>query len=202
MPETEALLDPHVRRAANGELADARVRRIATADLTDDDIQAIRGLLWDAFAGDEEPFTEADWQHALGGMHFVLDLHGVIVAHASVVERELHVADVPLRTGYVEAVATDPRQQGRGLGTRVMAEVTASIRDAYGLGALGTGAHHFYERLGWTTWRGPAFVRAPGGPRRTPDEEGYILVMTTRATPPSLDLDAPLSCDWREGDVW
>ena len=66
---------------------------------------------------------------------------------------------------------------------------------------LGTGEQHFYERLGWRTWRGPAFVRTPDGARRTPDEEGFILVLETVTSPP-LDLDAPISCDWRPGDVW
>ena len=66
---------------------------------------------------------------------------------------------------------------------------------------LGTGRHRFYERLGWQTWRGPTSVRAPEGMQRTPDEDGYILVLTTPSSPP-LDPAAPISCDWRVGDVW
>ena len=67
----------------------------------------IRRLLDAAFGDDEEErFTEADWDHSVGGVHFVLDDDGPIVSHASVVERELHVAGRPFRTGYVEAVAT------------------------------------------------------------------------------------------------
>src|SRR5207245_10210806 len=45
-----------------------------------------------------------------------------IVAHAAVVARELHVGGRPVRTGYVEAVATDPHRQGNGFGSRVMTE--------------------------------------------------------------------------------
>jgi aminoglycoside 2'-N-acetyltransferase I len=134
-------------------------------------------------------------------MHFVLDHDGVIVAHASVVERELHVGGRPVRTGYVEAVATAPDRQGAGLGSRIMADVTAYIRDRFELGALGTGRHSFYARLGWQTWTGPSFVRTPHGPRRTPDEDGYILVLGTPSSPP-FDLSASISCDWRRGDVW
>ena len=121
--------------------------------------------------------------------------------HASVVERELHVGDRALRTGYVEAVATAPDRQGQGFGSIVMTDATAYIRETFELGALGTGRHAFYERLGWRTWRGPAFVRTPDGARRTPDEEGFILVLETVMSPP-LDLDSPISCDWRPGDVW
>lgn len=162
---------------------------------------AIRAILWAAFPPGEEGFTEDDWQHALGGTHFLLEIDGAIAAHGSVVERELHVGGVPLRTGYVEAVATDPARQGRGLGTRLMTDVNAHIRAEFEVGALGTGSHHFYERLGWMTWQGPSSVRTAHGLERTPDEDGYILVLATPASP-ALDLHAPISCEWRPGDVW
>ncbi len=124
-----------------------------------------------------------------------------MAAHASVVERTIHVGDRPLRTGYVEAVATAPEQQRRGLGTLVMAEVGAIIRDGYELGALGTGVHPFYERLGWITWRGPTAVRTTDGLLRTPDEDGFIMVLPTPMSP-ALDLEATISCDSRPGDAW
>ena len=178
-----------------------RVRRVPTDELTTAEVSALRALLWAAFPPGEEGFTEEDWQHALGGMHFLLDDDGAIVAHASVVERELHVAGRPLRTGYVEAVATTPAAQGRGLGTIVMRDVTAYVRDEYELGALGTGVHRFYERLGWETWRGPSAVRTVEGLVRTPDDDGYIMVLRTR-TSPALDPVSPISCEWRPGDVW
>ena len=183
-----------------------RLRRVLTGDLTAAEIAAIRGLLWAAFEADEsyesaEPFSEDDWQHGLGGTHFVLDLDGEIVAHASVVERELHVDGRPLRTGYVEAVATAPDRQGRGLGSIVMADASAYIRERFELGALGTGRHSFYERLGWLRWKGPTAVRTPRGTRPTPDEDGDILVLPTPSSP-RLDLTAPISCEWRPGDVW
>jgi aminoglycoside 2'-N-acetyltransferase I len=177
------------------------VRRVPSADLTTDEIGAIRHLLWNAFPVGGDGFTEDDWQHALGGTHFVLELDRRIVSHASVVERELHIGDRPVRTGYVEAVATDPAEQGRGLGTRVMEDVTGHIRAEFELGALGTGAHRFYERLGWRTWRGPSSVRTDRGAVPTPDEDGYILVLTTPTSPP-LDFSASISCDWRPGDAW
>ena len=180
----------------------ARLRRLATADLTPTELAAIRAMLVDAFGpDDDEAFGDDDWEHGLGGVHFVLDVDGEIVAHASVVERELHVGGRPVRTGYVEAVATATERQNLGFGSMVMSEVGAYIRGAFELGALGTGRHHFYERLGWRTWIGPSSVRTPDGPRRTPDEDGYVLVLATPTSPP-LDLTAPISCDWRPGEVW
>lgn len=178
-----------------------RARRVPTDELTTAEVSALRGLLWAAFPPGDEGFTEEDWEHALGGMHFLLDDDGAIAAHASVVERELHVAGRPLRTGYVEAVATTPAAQGRGLGTIVMRDMTGYVRDEYELGALGTGVHRFYERLGWETWRGPSAVRTVEGLVRTPDDDGYIMVLRTRTSPP-LDPVTPISCEWRPGDVW
>jgi aminoglycoside 2'-N-acetyltransferase I len=101
----------------------------------------------------------------------------------------------------VEAVATAPDRQGRGLGSVVMADVTSYIRERFELGALGTGRHSFYERLGWLPWKGPTSVTTTDGTRRTPDEDGYVLVLPTPKSP-ELDLTAPISCDWRPGDVW
>jgi aminoglycoside 2'-N-acetyltransferase I len=184
------------------EQGEARhVRRLRTADLTPAEIMAIRRVLWAAFEADGDEMTEDDWQHGLGGMHFLVEVGGEIVSHASVVERELHVGQRSFRTGYVEAVATAPDLQGRGLGTRLMEDVTSYVRETFELGALGTGRHRFYERLGWLTWRGRSFVRTPEGLRRTPDEDGFILVLPTPAAP-DLDLTMSISCDLRPGDVW
>jgi aminoglycoside 2'-N-acetyltransferase I len=180
----------------------ARVRRVSTQDLTASEVIAIRALMVAAFGTDEEEaFTDADWEHALGGLHFVVDIDGEIVAHAAVVERELHVDGRPVRTGYVEAVAAAPTRQGSGLGSLVMGDVGAYIRDGFELGALGTGRHRFYERQGWRTWAGPSSVRTADGERPTPEDDGYIMVLATPTSPP-LDLDAAISCEWRPGDVW
>jgi aminoglycoside 2'-N-acetyltransferase I len=185
-------------------MADLRVRRLATDELTPDQIAAIRAILWAAFHHPDDPddgFTEHDWQHALGGVHVIADLDGRIAAHGSVVPREIHAGRRRLDAGYVEAVATDPDHQRSGLGTAVMREIGAIIDERYEAGFLGTGEFGFYERLGWVAWRGPLSVRTAEGDRRTPDEDGFLMVLRTRTSPP-LDLSAPLSCDWRPGDVW
>lgn len=178
-----------------------RLRRIATDELTEAEAAGIRRLLDAAFGIGEEGFSDDDWDHALGGVHFVLDIDDEVVAHASVVERELHLGGRPLRAGYVEAVAAAPARQGQGLGSRVMRPATEYIRERFELGALGTGSHGFYERLGWSRWRGPSSVRTAGGLRRTVEDDGYIMVLPTPSSP-QLDYDAPISCDWRPADAW
>ena len=181
----------------------ARLRTVRSDELTDADVARLHELMRDAFAGGEHGgFSAEDWQHALGGTHFLLESGGNIDCHASVVTRELHVAGVPLLTAYVEAVATDPVRQRQGLGTQVMRAVGDFIDGGdWHLAALGTGSQAFYERLGWRAWRGPSFVRTAKGDVATPDEDGYIMVRPTPRTP-ELPPDAPISCEWRPGDVW
>ena len=143
------------------EIDGPRLRRVPTEALTSVELRSIRALMDAAFGTGDEAFGDDDWAHALGGLHLVLELDGEIVSHASVVERLLEIGGRPVRTGYVEAVATGPEAQGRGHGTLVMEAAAEHVRSTFELGALGTGRHAFYERLGWQTWRGPAFVRTP-----------------------------------------
>jgi aminoglycoside 2'-N-acetyltransferase I len=178
----------------------AAVRRVPTGELRPTEVAALREL-FDAAGADEDGFTDDDWDHAARGVHFVAEEGDVIVSHASVIERRLQTGQHDLATGYVEAVATRPSHQGRGLGTLVMRAVGKYIDATFQLGALSTGRQAFYERLGWVVWRGPTAVRTPGGLVRTSEEDGNVLVRLTPLSPP-IDLSKPISCEWRPGDVW
>jgi aminoglycoside 2'-N-acetyltransferase I len=105
---------------------------------------------------------------------------------------------VRLRTAYVEMVATEPEHRRRGFATEVMKRLAEAIAD-FELGALCPAEPELYARLGWVFWRGPLFIRTPGEPLSTPDESVMILRLSN--TPP-LDLDAPLSAEWRPGELW
>ena len=177
------------------------VRLAPAGDLTPGVLRAIRSLCDAAWADEDEAFGDEDWRHALGGLHAVLEDEGEIVAHGSVVPRTLRVGGVDTPTGYVEAVATLPNLRRRGYGSAVMRELTTYIDATYPLGALSTGVPSFYERLGWTRWMGPTSVLVDADIRPTPEEDGAILVRFTPTSPP-LDPGGPISCDWREGDVW
>src|SRR3990170_893248 len=117
------------------------VQLVASRDLQGPQRTAIRALLDAAFAGD---FSDADWAHALGGTHAIVEADGAIVAHASVVPRLL---------------AVHPTRQGTGLGTAVMRALAKVIAQQYAIGALSSGEWHFYERLGWERWQGPTWGR-------------------------------------------
>ena len=146
-------------------------------------------------------FGTDDLAHAMGGRHFLAEADGRLVAHASVVPRVLEVAGLPIQTGYVEAVATDPAWQSQGIATRLMMTAADHIRAKYELGALSTGRRGFYERLGWRVWAGPTWMRTPDGPVSTADEHGGILWLPTPRTPP-ITGEEPISCEWRPGDAW
>lgn len=124
-----------------------------------------------------------------------------LAAHAMWVDRRLCVGtDEPLRTAYVEFVATEPELQGRGLGTAVMRRLADEIRGDYRLAALCTGSPGFYARLGWLLWTGPLVVRTRSGTLvATPDETVMVLDVEGGLGP---RREEPLSVEWREGELW
>lgn len=161
-----------------------------------------RGLDWlwrEAF----DDFTPEDRDHAYGGVHVLVRAAGLdVVAHASAVPRTITFGDRPLGAGYVEGVAVSPRLQRGGLGTQVMSRLGTVLRERWEVGVLGTGEHGFYERLGWERWRGPSYVLgADGTRRRSPDEDGYLMVLRFGASA-GLDPDQPIMCEDRAGDAW
>ena len=182
-------------------MTERSIRLLFTPDLGHLAVE-LRALLDAAWAGKEDEFSDTDWGSALGGTHVFLEVGGAIVSHASVVGRILESGEHPMRTGYVEAVATRERDRGRGYASELMRAATDLIDERYELGALGTGLFDFYARFGWERWRGPTSVRTDDGELGTPHEDGFVMVHRTPTTPADVDLDAPISCDWRPGDVW
>jgi aminoglycoside 2'-N-acetyltransferase I len=161
-------------------------------------LAAAHALMLDVFGSE---FREDDWPHALGGLHALAWDGDVLVGHASVVARELFHSERALRTGYVEAVAVAASHRRQGVGSGLMEGIETEIRDNFDLGALSTTelAMPLYESHGWRRWRGPTYVAAPDGWRRTPDDDGGIYVLPVGT---ELDLDGPIACDWRSGEVW
>ena len=172
--------------------------RLTTARATPELLLAVRSLMDRAFEGE---FSDEDWDHTLGGWHVVSSLDGIIVGHAAVVPRTIEVGGRPFATGYVEGVATDPVYQRAGHGTSIMADVGALIRNEFELGALSSGLHSFYERLGWKLWKGPTYVRDGATLRRTEGDDGGIMVLRFGSSR-TVDLSAPISCEARSGDDW
>ncbi len=173
------------------------IRIAATHELSEAELRALRELLDEAFEGG---FGDDDWDHTVGGLH-VLAEDGGIVSHAAVVERRLMAASRPLRTGYVEGVASARGHGGRGYASTVMREIGKLIQAHFELGGLSTGLPDFYARLGWELWPGPTYARSPERPQRTAEDDGGVMILRTDATH-DLDTTLPLMCEWRSGDVW
>jgi aminoglycoside 2'-N-acetyltransferase I len=170
------------------------VRRCHTAELSADELAEVRALCSLAYGG----FSDEDWAHALGGMHALAVDGGGLVAHGSLVMRRLLHGERSLRCGYVEAVATHPDRRRQGLGAAVLTSLEG-LAPAYDVLALCSSAEgrSLYEARGWGLWRGPTAVLSPAGPVATPDEDSVYVLGGV-----DLDLDGPLACDWRDGDVW
>jgi aminoglycoside 2'-N-acetyltransferase I len=161
-------------------------------------LAATRALLDEAFDGG---LSDEDWEHARGGWHVIAFEEQRPLAHAAVVPRTLTVGGRPWASGYVEGVATAQQRRGEGLGSVVMTALMHELRSRFTFGALSTGSHHFYERLGWERWQGPTFVQDRGTRYRTVEDDDGLMVFRFG---PSRDIDlrAPITCDARPGDDW
>jgi aminoglycoside 2'-N-acetyltransferase I len=132
------------------------------------------------------------------------DEHGALVSHAEWVPRWLCPAGLPvLRTAYVEAVATAPDQRGRGFATAVLRRVADEVlgHSMWEIGALSPSDPAFYARLGWELWKGPLAIRN-GGRFEPTSESERVMILRLPHTPATLDVNAGLTAEWREGELW
>jgi aminoglycoside 2'-N-acetyltransferase I len=176
-------------------------RLVHTSDLDGETREDARQMLLDAFADGEIDFTDADWEHALGGMHALICVRGALVAHGAVVPRRLIHQGAALRCGYLEAVAVREDWRGQGLAMAVMDALEQVLRGAYQLGALSSSeaGRHIYASRGWLPWQGPTSVLAPSGLTPTPDDDDAVFVLPLNA---DLDTTGEITCDYRDGDPW
>ena len=131
--------------------------------------------------------------------HVLARQDGTLVSHALWITRWMQVKGKPLmKTAYVEGVATEKSQQGKGYASAVMSALAEQISD-FEIGGLSPAETNLYHRLGWEYWLGPLYARVEGRWLLVPEETAMIYRAPN--TPP-LDIHAPLSIEWREGDVW
>ena len=171
------------------------IERVRTSSLAPRVLEQVQALCKDAYGEDLSRYF-AD----IGpGVHLI-GWHGpALVSHLMWVDRPLYVdGREPLRSAYVELVATRTRDLRHGYATKLLQRLALEIQ-AYDIGALSPGPTTLYERLGWEKWRGPLSVRTGEGMMPTPDEEVLILRLPGS---PALDLDASLAVDWRPGEIW
>jgi len=135
-----------------------------------------------------------------GGIHVLAYREQMLVSHAVATTRWLQPEGLRLlRTAYIDAVATLPMYQGRGIGSRVMRHLASAMAD-FELGCLETDRVSFYTQVGWEVWRGPLAVRTASALLPTPDQMGKIMILQLARTPP-LDLHGLLVVE-EDGRAW
>lgn len=143
--------------------------------------------------------TESMFNELGVGDHLLGSCGGSLVSHLMWITRWLQPEGrPPLRTAYVEMVATAPAEQGQGYATKLLEHLVPYLAD-YELAALCPATEGLYSRLGWRFWQGPLLVRKDGHKTPTPEERVMILPLPQT---PALSLDVPLSVEWRPGEVW
>jgi aminoglycoside 2'-N-acetyltransferase I len=134
-------------------------------------------------------------------IHVLALVEGMIASHALWVTRWLAPrGSAPLRTAYVEAVATHPVYERRGLASAVMRTLVSRLA-TFQLAALcpSDRGQALYSRLGWERWIGPLSILEGGVIIETPEES--VMIYRLPLSPP-LDLTAPMSAEWRPGELW
>jgi aminoglycoside 2'-N-acetyltransferase I len=160
-----------------------------------DEYTAVLTLCSDAFEEEMEPYFRT-FSHPI---HVLAVLDGKLISHALWITRWLQLGDFPLlRTAYVEAVATDESFRRHGYSSHVLSRLQREIQD-YDIGALSPAETSLYERLGWEYWQGPLYARKDDELILLPDETAMIL---RTSNTPALNIQAPLSIEWREGEIW
>jgi GNAT superfamily N-acetyltransferase len=107
------------------------------------------------------------------GFHVLAFFGDQLVGHAVATISWLQAGDLPLlRTAYVDAVATSPQRQGRGVGRAVMRHLASVLTD-YEIACLETERRTFYEHLGWEEWRGPLAGPISRGLDPNPEPAGH-----------------------------
>lgn len=160
-------------------------------------ISSVRSLLELAYDGD---FSSEDWEHTLGGQYFIGSLEDTIVAHGSVVARNMFIDGEALTVGYVEAIAVLPTYWRQGFGTQLMTQITKFCNNNYELSMLSTDEKKFYEKLGWRQFLGQSFVKHDELEVRTAEEDNGLMFLPGKNCEITQILRA--TCLPRIGDDW
>ena len=136
---------------------------------------------------------------AVSPVHVQARIDGKLVGHAMWSERPLYLAGgTTVNAAYLDAVATDPAYQNRGIGSAVVKRLMVEVR-GFALGCLSTNRPNFYARLGWELWTGPKAVQTEHGIQPTPDET--VMVYRTPRSP-AIDTSSLLVVKSRRGGSW
>lgn len=136
------------------------------------------------------------------GLHLLGRVQGELVGHAVLTTRWAQPGGhLPLRTAYVDAVATTPTHRDHGYASALLRRLAAVAADhEYEIACLETRRAGFYERLGWERWRGPLAGRDGDELIPTPEQDGVMFLRLPR-TPP-LDPANLLTIERQPNRIW
>ena len=160
----------------------AALRQLPTGDLTPSDLSALRALFEAAWP--DGAFTDDDFVHAMGGMHWLAEVDGAIVAHvfggqaAARGGRPRAANRVPRGGGHDAGVRTARlRLDGGPRGRPVPAAAVRARR------ALDAGARVLPSPWLGAVARTDVRCGRPAGRERTEDDDGSIFILRTPSTP-------------------
>lgn len=139
----------------------------------------------------EEDYAAQMDEHGADSVHLLGFENGGLVTHALWVPCSVEAGTgTPMRAACVEALATRPARQGRGLGSAATRRLVEEIATAgFDLAVLWASNIGWYTRLGWERWRGPVSQRRDGIIEPLPDDD--VMIHRLPRTP-ALDPAAPL----------
>lgn len=112
-------------------------------------------------------------------VHVVDRRQDYVATHVSLWPQYFRCGDAAAGGGYIEDVATDPLDLGRGLATAAMEAATARAREQrLDILGLASGLRGFYERLGWQRWNGAHTFHVDDFGLAYPDEPLFILPLS------------------------
>ena len=188
---------------------DCAIKVIPAQQLTPIDLQSIQALCTRAFEED----VWCDYDYLKSAFHVIGRVDNKIVSHGLWTDRLLIVdGQAPLKTAYLEYVATEPALQGQGLASQLLRFFIEYIQNdsllrtqlhidkPYQIAALAPEDSDFYQRLGWQLWVGDLAIRLEDGQTiATLDDD--VMVYRLACTP-IFSVTGALSAESREGEWW
>ncbi|MCZ2977984.1 GNAT family N-acetyltransferase [Acinetobacter baumannii] len=175
---------------------------IAAQDLDKNQRYQIAELCFSAF--DEDPWSQYTFMQK--AIHVVGILNNQIVSHALWTDRVFTInGSSDVKTAYVEYVTTDYTMRGKGLATQLLKYLVETLTHLeYGLAALQPENEAFYEKLGWTVWKGNLSIKQDTFSYLTDEYEImlYSLNIQMKDRLSNSSEEDTICADWREGELW
>lgn len=173
-----------------------RIEHVRSGDLARPVADAVVALCDAAYAEPTQAYFRdiGPGEHLLGWNDHRLVTHLMWVPRSLVIDRGR-----PLRTAYIEMVATLPECQGQRLASQLLTELPSHLAGCE-IAALSPATEGIYRRHGWRKWEGPLFHRLDG--HVIPDPEEQVMILELPGTPRVTDWRAPISVEWRPGEIW